>query len=118
MEDVTYIGDLVRVELADGREITVERTPFGVCDGLGIVCAETRQELRAGRIYSRPQGAKRPMRRFFYRRDRGPGGTLWVHDSPGASVVLGFEYGDPPVPWVESRGARRCNRPGDYVCGS
>ena len=117
--EVTYVGDLVSVDVSRGT-VEVEPTPLGVCEGIGLVTAETRCELARGIIYERPRGRKVQLRSFTYFRDRDPGPDYWTHESPGAFVVLSHDWGGDglPVPWVESTGARRCNRPGDFVCGS
>lgn len=112
---MTYVGELTGVELADGTYIAVERRALGIVDGLGLVSAPTRQDLAAGR-YDRPpsDAVPWPLGRFEYYRQR-PEGSRWYHDTPGAYVSFGHQQ--PPVAIVNSQGAYRCDRPGDFVCG-
>ena len=110
-----YVGRLWAITLAGGDFLEVSPATLGVIDGIGLVLAHNQRELARGIVFARPKGRAQVLETVWYKRRR-PGGGLWYHHLPAASVVLDGE--DPsgrPYPWIRSTGSVACGREA-FVC--
>lgn len=128
----TYVGTLYAVQLEGQEPQPVERVALGVDDELGLVQADNRRELAAGRYLSPTKGT-RPKRcvRLWYERTRKdyPGDRYWYHDLADTSAFFvstldntqatddrGLQVA--PLVVLEGPDVEICaGIPGDFLCG-
>lgn len=129
---VTYTGMLYGIETeaypslartvepeSGRRYITVESAVIGIIDGVGLVTADSREDLREAIIRKPPAGVRwERCSRVYYRRRRiEHGSDLWNHKVADGRCWIGIGTNGEPVAVVEAPTAAVCDMQGAFICG-
>ena len=120
-----YVGRLYQIQIEGRDPEEVEPCALGVDDDLGLVQADTRADLLAGRYWKRPKGARsRPCERLWYERRRKdyPGDRLWFHDMEKARVIIPLDKLKANLEGrsralVTGPDVYECPQSGQFLCG-
>lgn len=112
----SYVGTLVGVVDADGREIAVQPRVLGVHPDYGLLTAETRSDLLKGLADAKPKkGETLDISSLLYDRERrGYPGRHWIHETPGGKATL--DKSNPPLAYLDAPDETRCDMAGDFLC--
>jgi len=127
MPKPTYVGIIEGVVIAgrdpESEPTWVERRVLGVVRGRGIVTSASFDDLRQG-IIDGPPSAKGSKKRgkwhkcshiLYERKRRGYSDLKWVHETPGAKVLL-WRSGGALCAYIVAPTERRCDMQGDFLC--
>ncbi len=132
MSRAIYVGKLYAIQLEGEEPVSCAEVILGVDDELGLVQAESRQELAAGEYMEPPPRARgRKCVRLWYERRRKeyPRDRFWFHDLDDARAyfVAGLDKNGQipdrtikaaPVVIIRGPDVETCpDPPGDFLCG-
>jgi hypothetical protein len=127
-----YVGKLYAIQLEGQEPVSCAEVILGVDEELGLVQAESRQELAAGEYMDPPPRARgKKCIRLWYERSRKeyPRDRFWFHDLDDARAyfVAGLDKNRQipdrtikvaPVVIIRGPDVETCpDPPGDFLCG-